>query len=175
MSKTEVQCRARDLVMRYYTAYNAENWQTCLSLLSPDVVHDHPKGRESGKLSFERSVFQAVCCRLQFSNISICASQSGRQAAAKYTILHRYLNTAPEMIQGSIPSHHLQGRSFFDVKGGLIRRITTYFDLKEWMGREVVAHGARRGNAIVALENLPERRVYADRFLHAQNRLVRAS
>jgi hypothetical protein len=79
------------------------------------------------------------------------------------------------MIQGSISSNHSQGRSFFDVKGGLIRRITTYFDLKECMGREVVAPGAGRGNAIVVLENLPERRVYAHRSLHAKNRLARAS
>lgn len=164
MSKTEVQCKTRELVMRYYTAYNAENWQACFSLLSPDVVHDHPKGRELGKLSFERSVFQADRCRLQFANISIRASQSGRQAVAEYSVLRSDLNTAPEMLQGNIPSHHLQGRSFFDVKGGLIRRITTYFDLKEWMGREVVAPRARRGNAIVALEDLPEKRVGSHLF-----------
>lgn len=136
--------------MRYYTVYNAENWQACFSLLSPDVVHDHPKGRESGKLAFERSVFQADRCRLKFANISIRASQSGRQAVAEYSVLRSDLNTAPEMLKGSNPYPHLQGRSFFDVKGGLIRRITTYCDLGEWMGREVVALSTGHDTAIVA-------------------------
>ena len=131
MSKTEVQSKTRDLVMRYYTAYNAENWQACLSLLSPGVVHDHPKGREAGNLSFERSVFQSDGCRLQFANISIRASQSGRQAVAEYAILRSNPNTAPEMLEGSNPYPQLQGRSFFDVKDDLILRITTYFDLRD--------------------------------------------
>jgi len=126
MSKTENQRRARELVMRYYTAYNAANWRACLSLLSPNVIHEHPGGRESGRLSFEQFATRADRIRLQFADISVCASQNGLQAAARYAIVGSRFNIVSENFKGSTPSRPLQGRSFFDIEAEVIARIATY-------------------------------------------------
>lgn len=130
MSKTENQRSIRELVNRYYVAYNAQEWQTCLSLLSPHVVHEHPKGRDVGRKSFE----QFVTCtaeRQRFVDISIYASQSGRQAVVEYTVVGTHLNTTKGMSDDGAQAYRLQGRSIFQIERKIIVFISVYFDLKE--------------------------------------------
>ena len=85
----------RQLLERYYAAFNAGDWNTFLGLLTDDVIHDvNQSGREVG-----REAFKAFMQRMntsyseQIADIVIMAGEDGSRAAVEFTVLGTYLKT----------------------------------------------------------------------------------
>ena len=86
---------ARDLISRYYTAFNAQDMGTFLSLLTEDVVHDiNQGGREVGREQFARFMQRMNRnYRERVVDLVIMTSEEGKRAAAEFTVLGTYLVT----------------------------------------------------------------------------------
>ena len=126
---------ARTLISRYYAAFNAQDPQGMLSLLTPDVIHDlNQSGREIGREAFGRFLARmSRCYREELRDIVIMVDPSGRRAAAEYRVLGTYLVADTGLPPARGQTYDLAGGAFFDIAGGMISRVTNYYDLQDWL------------------------------------------
>lgn len=122
-------------IRAYYRAFNARDYQGMLSLLDDDVAHDVNQGpREVG-----RDRFTAFLARMdaayseQVDDIVVMADDSGRRFAAEFTVIGRYLKSEAGFPEANGQSYRLPAAGFFEVLDGKIRRVTTYYNLNEWL------------------------------------------
>lgn len=126
---------AEALVRRYYDAFNRGDTAAMLACLGDDVVHDVNQGmRRTGKAAFaEFCRHMARCYREQLTDIVIMASTDGRRAAAEFNVQGRYLETDEGLPPAKGQTYALPAGTFFAIEGGLITRVTTYYNLTDWL------------------------------------------
>lgn len=126
---------ARDLVQRYYDAFNAQDMDAFLALLSEDVVHDiNQGGREEGREAF--AAFMAKmnrCYRERIVDLVILTEPSGRRAAAEFTVLGEYLVTDAGLPEARGQTYRLPAGAFFEIADGKITRVSNYYNLQDWI------------------------------------------
>lgn len=123
------------LIERYYAAFNAGDGEGMLACLAEDVVHDVNQGaRRTGKVAFrEFNALMERCYAEQLENLSIMATADGARAAAEFDVLGTYIETDEGLPPASGQTYRLPAGAFFEVKGGLIARVTTYYNLTDWL------------------------------------------
>ena len=124
-----------DLIRRYYDAFNAQDWDTMVSLLTDDVAHDLNQGeRQTG-----REAFRAFMDRMnrsyreQLTDIVVLSSPDGSRAGAEYVVHGEYLATDEGLPEANGQTYVLPGGAFFEVQGGRIARVTNYYNLQDWI------------------------------------------
>ena len=134
---TRRQDRSIELVLGYYDAFNRGDRQGMLALLAEDVVHDLNEGRrETGKAAF--AAFQermARCYREQLRDVVVMASPDGARAAAEYIVHGEYLVADDGLPPANGQKYVLPGGAFFDIRDGLIARVTNYYNLEDWLAQ----------------------------------------
>lgn len=127
------------LIERYYAAFNAGDTEAMLACLSEDVAHDvNQGGRRAGKALFaEFCAHMSRCYAEQLTDVVIMVSDDGARAAAEFTVNGRYLATDEGLPDADGQTYRLPAGGFFDVAGGRITRVTTYYNLKDWMDQVV--------------------------------------
>ncbi|WP_374603474.1 ketosteroid isomerase-related protein [Arenimonas sp.] len=129
--------RAIELVLAYYAAFNRGDAAAMLDLLTEDVAHDINQGaREVGKAAFTAFLERmARCYREQLRDIVVMANQAGDRAAAEYTVHGEYLATDEGLPSARGQKYVLPGGAFFDVRDGLIARVSNYYNLEDWVAQ----------------------------------------
>ena len=127
----------RVLVRRYLEAFNASDHEAMLALLAEDVAHDiNQGGREIGKEKFRW--FNAMMSRHYeetLGDIEIMVNESGSRAAAEFTVRGTYLATAEGLPAANGQTYSLPAGIFFEIDDGLISRVTTTYNLKDWIAQ----------------------------------------
>lgn len=122
------------LVRRYYDAFNAKDWDSMLACVSEDIRHDVNEGdRRGGKAAFRE--FLAQMNRSydeRLADIVVMVDETGRRAAAEFTVHGRYLVADPGLPEARGQAYVLPVGAFLDVTDGKITRVTTYYNLKNW-------------------------------------------
>jgi steroid delta-isomerase-like uncharacterized protein len=123
------------LIQRYYEAFNAGDTEAMLACVAEDVVHDVNQGsRRTGKAAFrEFTAHMDRCFAEQLENLSVMATADGARAAAEFDVLGTYIETDASLPPASGQTYRLAAGAFFEVRGGLIARVTTYYNLTAWM------------------------------------------
>jgi len=123
------------LIERYYAAFNAGDSEAMLACLSEDVVHDVNQGRRrSGKPAFrEFTRHMERCYAEQLENISIMATADGSRVAAEFDVLGTYIETDSGLPPATGQTYRLPAGTFLEVRDGLITRVTTYYNLADWL------------------------------------------
>ncbi|GAB2665789.1 ketosteroid isomerase-related protein [Arenimonas aestuarii] len=134
---TRLSDRAIELVLAYYAAFNRGDAAAMLDLLTDDVAHDINQGaRETGKAAFSEFLGRMErCYREQLRDIVVMANQAGDRAAAEYTVHGEYLATDDGLPAASGQKYTLPGGAFFDVRDGLIARVSNYYNLEDWVAQ----------------------------------------
>ncbi len=126
-----------DLIRAYYDAFNRGDFSGMVDLLGDDIVHDANQGtRHQGKEWFRGFLAHMDhCYSEQVEELAVLTSPDGRRAAAEFVIEGRYQVSDA----GLPPAHGQQYRlpvgAFFDVRDGLIRRVTNYYNLQDWIAQ----------------------------------------
>jgi steroid delta-isomerase-like uncharacterized protein len=125
----------RALLRRYYEAFNRGDIEGMLACVGEDVVHDvNQAERRSGK---ER--FRAFCARMahhyreELRDIVIMSTPDGTRAAAEFNVHGTYLATETGLPEATGQTYVLPGGMFFALREGRIARITTYYNLTDWI------------------------------------------
>ena len=125
------------LLQKYYEAFNAQDMDTFLSLLTDDVVHDINQGdREVGK-----DTFSAFMDRMNKNyketivDIVVMSNEAGERAAVEFTVLGEYLATDEGLPEANGQTYKLPAGAFFDIRDGKVARVTNYYNLGDWIAQ----------------------------------------
>jgi len=134
-SKTRIETAA--LIRRYYDAFNASDSEGMLACLTDDVIHDVNQGeRRTGKDKFR--VFNARMThhyRECLEGIAVMVSKDGSRAAAEFNVHGEYLVTDTGLPEAKGQTYVLPAGTFFAIRDGEIARVTTYYNLTDWIAQ----------------------------------------
>lgn len=123
------------LVTRYYDAFNAGNPQGMLDCVADDIEHRvNEGGIRKGKAKFaEFCAHMGVSYREELKGLVIFANDEGTRGAAEFVVHGTYLKTDPGLPEAKGQTYILPAGGFFDIQGGKIARVTTFYNLKDWI------------------------------------------
>ncbi len=133
----ESQARAATaaLIRDYYAAFNKGDTDGMLAFLTDDVIHDVNQGeRRQG-----RDKFRAFNARMthnyseQLKDIVVLVSKDATRAAAEFNVHGVYKNSEEGLPPAKGQKYVLPAGTFFAVSNGKITRVTTYYNLTDWM------------------------------------------
>lgn len=125
------------LISRYYAAFNAADPQAMLDLVAEDVEHRvNEGGIRRGKPAFAGfCAHMGVSYREELRDIVVFATDDGTRAAAEFVVHGEYLRTDPGLPEARGQRYVLPAGAFFEVSGGRIARITTFYNLRDWVAQ----------------------------------------
>ena len=125
------------LIRRYYEAFNAGNSDAMISCLTDDVIHDVNQGeRRNGKEKFR--AFNARMThhyRERLEGIAVMVSKDGSRAAAEFNVNGTYLATDSGLPEAAGQTYILPAGTFFAIRDGKIARVSTYYNLTDWLAQ----------------------------------------
>ena len=126
---------AAEVVRAYYAAFNADDLERFLSLLSEDVAHDiNQGGRETGRAAFAAFMRRmARCYREQIVDLVVFSEPTGKRVAAEFTVLGEYVASDEGLPPARGQRYRIAGGSFFEVRDGKIARVTNYYNVQDWI------------------------------------------
>lgn len=127
----------RALIDRYYSAFNAGDNDAMLACLTEDIAHDiNQGGRQSGKAAFRAFLAHMDrCYRERLTDIVVMTSPDGARAAAEFVVHGAYLATDEELPPATGQTYVLPAGAFFEVRDGLIARVSVYYNLADWIAQ----------------------------------------
>jgi steroid delta-isomerase-like uncharacterized protein len=132
-SKTRIETAA--LIRGYFDAFNAGDSDSMISCLTDDVIHDVNQGeRRTGKDKFR--AFNARMThhyRERLEDIAVMVSKDGARAAAEFNVNGKYLATDSGLPEAQGQTYRLPAGTFFAIRDGKIARVTTYYNLTDWI------------------------------------------
>lgn len=136
---------AEALIRRYYDAFNRGDTDGMAACLADDVAHDvNQGGRRVGVDRFrEFCAHMARCYRERLEEIVVMASSDGTRAAAEFIVEGSYLATDDGLPPAAGQTYRLPAGAFFEIRGGRIARVTTCYNLADWIV-QVAGGGAVR-------------------------------
>lgn len=124
-----------DLIARYYAAFNAKDWDGMLACVSDNLRHDvNEGGRHGGKQKFAAFIARMdECYDETLTDIVIMVSASGTRAAAEFIVNGIYKETDDGLPEACGQAYCLPAGAFFEISDDEITRVTTYYNLQEWI------------------------------------------
>ena len=124
-----------DLIRAYYDAFNRNDRAAMLALVAEDVAHDvNQGGREIGRQRFAAFLqHMDRCYRERILDLVVMTDPEGRHAAAEFTVDGSYLQTDQGLPEASGQTYRLPAGAFFTIADAKITRVTTYYNLKDWL------------------------------------------
>lgn len=128
---------ATALIARYYAAFNAGDGAAMLACVSDDIEHRVNQGavRRGRALFAEFCGHMGVSYQEELKDIVIFASDDGRRGAAEFVVHGRYLQTDPGLPAARGQTYILPAGGFFDLADGKITRVSTYYNLADWIAQ----------------------------------------
>jgi len=124
-----------ETIEAYYRAFNARDYRNMVGLLADGVVHEVNQGpREVGREAFATFLERMdAAYSEQIDGLVVMADDSGLRYAAEFTVMGRYLKADPGFPEARGQHYSLSAGAFFEVRDGVIERVTTYYNLTEWL------------------------------------------
>lgn len=128
---------SNDLISRYYAAFNAGDAAGMLACVTDDVEHRvNEGGIRLGRAKFtEFCSHMGVSYRETLRDIVVFSTQDGSRGAAEFTVHGTYLQTDPGLPAATGQTYILPAGAFFDLRDGKIARITTFYNLNDWIAQ----------------------------------------
>lgn len=128
---------AKALIAAYYDAFNAGRTDDMLALLHDDVEHHVNEGkiRRGRALFAEFNAHMTESYRENLTDMVIMATEAGDRAAAEFVVNGTYLKTDPGLPEARGQTYRLPAGAFFTIRDGRIARVTTYYNLADWMAQ----------------------------------------
>ena len=127
--------QTKALIELYYRTFNSGDREALLALLTDDVAHDiNQGGCETGREAFRAFLGRMDrCYREQVADLVVFASEDGSRGAAEFFIDGSYMATDEGLPPATGQTYHLRVGAFFDIREGMIARVTNYYNLQEWL------------------------------------------
>ena len=128
---------AETTIAAYYAAFNAGDRDGMLSCVTEDVEHRVNEGAvRHGRAKFaEFCSHMGVSYREELRDLVIFTTPDGTRGAAEFIVHGQYLQTDPGLPGARGQGYVLPAGAFFDLRGGKISRVTTFYNLSDWIAQ----------------------------------------
>lgn len=128
---------ARATITAYYAAFNAGDAAGMLACVTDDIEHRvNEGGIRHGKAKFaEFCSHMGVSYREELRDIEVFVNAAGTRGAAEFVVHGEYLQTDPGLPEAKGQRYILPAGSFFDLRGDKISRVTTFYNLNDWIAQ----------------------------------------
>ncbi|MGP4806022.1 ketosteroid isomerase-related protein [Agrobacterium cavarae] len=128
---------AIETIRAYYDAFNRQDMDAFLALLTDDVVHDINQGeRQVGKQVFATFMqHMNRCYKENLTDMVIMASEDGKRASAEFVVNGEYLVTDEGLPEANGQTYVLPAGAFFELKDDKVARVTNYYNLNDWIAQ----------------------------------------
>ena len=129
MSKTTIEA--------YYAAFNRGDIPAMLDTLHDEFAHHVNEGSvRMGKAAFaDFCRHMSDTYRETLTDLVVFANDDGTRGAAEFTVNGTYLKTDPGLPEARGQTYVLPAGGFFTLKDGRITRVTTYYNLQDWLAQ----------------------------------------
>lgn len=136
-SHSEARRASAALIRSYYEAFNRADSEAMLAHLAADVVHDVNQGsRRAGIDKFrEFNAKMARHYKERLEDIVVMVSKDGARAAAEFVVHGAYLVADEGLPAARGQAYVLPAGAFFAIANGKITRVTTYYNLEDWIAQ----------------------------------------
>lgn len=155
------------LIEAYYAAFNAGDVGGMLACVADDLAHEV----NQGKVRRGKAAFQEFCTdmnahyRERLSDIVIMVAPGGARASAEFIVDEQYLKTSAGSPRAHGQRYRLRAGTFFEIAGGKITRVTTYYNAAAWLrqvsepAKEIVVRALKGPELRAALPDLAKLRI----------------
>lgn len=128
---------ATEIAGAYLAAFNHGDTAAMLNLVSENIAHHvNESGIRIGKQAFaEFNAHMTRCYREKLEGIVVFGSDDVTRAAAEFIVHGEYLATDAGLPEAKGQAYVLPAGTFFTITGGKISRITTYYNLRNWIAQ----------------------------------------
>ena len=121
----------------YYAAFNRGDIPAMLETLHDDFAHHVNEGSvRIGKAAFaDFCRHMSETYRETLTDLVVFANDAGTRGAAEFTVNGTYLKTDPGLPEARGQTYVLPAGGFFTLKDGRITRVTTYYNLQDWLAQ----------------------------------------
>ena len=125
----------KDLIAAYYDAFNRGEPEAMEAMLHDDFEHHvNEGGIRRGKDGFAAvNRHMSETYRENLTDMVIFANEDGSRAAAEFVVNGEYLRTDPGLPEARGQHYVLPAGAFFALRDGRIARVTTYYNLADWI------------------------------------------
>ena len=129
------QAETKQLIAAYYDAFNRGEPEAMEAMLHDDFEHHVNEGGirrgKDGFAAFNRHMSETY--RENLTDMVIFANEDGSRAAAEFVVNGTYLKTDPGLPEARGQTYLLPAGAFFAIRDGKIARVTTYYNLADWI------------------------------------------
>lgn len=127
----------RDLLQGYFNALNERDIRACLARVSDELILQPNQGfTEHGRNAFAGFLERQLhCYREVLEPLVILVDPQGRHAACEYRVSGEYLATDDGLPEACGQRYEMRVGAFFDIRDGLISRISLHFNLPDWLAQ----------------------------------------
>lgn len=122
---------------QYFEAFNKGDIDGMLACLTDDVAHHV----NEGKVRVGKDQFRAFCEHMnrcydeKLTDLVLFSAERGLRGAAEFTVHGTYLVTDKGLPAARGQSYSLPGASMMTLRDGKICRVTTYYNLADWIAQ----------------------------------------
>jgi steroid delta-isomerase-like uncharacterized protein len=126
---------SHDLIRRYFEAFNAGDAAGMVALVADDIEHHV----NQGGVRHGRDAFAAFLAGMDTAyaeraeDLVIFTGDAPGRFAAEFTIHGTYRTTQEGLPEARGQAYVLPVGSFFTVRDGRIARVTTFYNLADWL------------------------------------------
>ncbi|MGP9803289.1 ketosteroid isomerase-related protein [Paracoccus sp. NSM] len=126
---------SKALITAYYDAFNAGQTDRMLDMLHDEIEHHVNEGqiRKGRDLFAAFNAHMTRCYRETLTDIVVFANEAGDRAAAEFVVNGTYLETDEGLPPANGQTYRLPAGAFFTIRDGRIARVTTYYNLADWV------------------------------------------
>ena len=120
-----------------YAAFNAGDAAGMLACLTDDIEHRVNEGgiRRGKALFTEFCSHMGVSYRETLKDMVIFVNEDATRGAAEFVVHGEYLKTDPGLPEAKGQRYILPAGAFFDLRDGKIARVTTFYNLQDWVAQ----------------------------------------
>lgn len=128
---------AKALIAAYYDAFNAGDTDRMLAMVHDQVEHHVNEGqiRKGKDLFASFNAHMTESYRENLTDMVIFANEAGDRAAAEFVVNGTYLKTDEGLPEAKGQTYRLPAGAFFTIRDGKVARVTTYYNLADWIAQ----------------------------------------
>lgn len=123
------------IVKQYYDNFNRQDWEGMLSLVHPDIRHEPNQGEARiGKAKFTEFMKQMdKAYEERLNDMTFFTEASGSKVAVAFIVKGVYKKADEGFPPDRNQQYQLPASAFLEVKEAKIVRVTTYYNLQQWI------------------------------------------